>query len=298
MTQNFETFQIQIQISASPADVLDAWLNPTKAKQWLAQEVEIEARPGGKFAFWGPSIMEATTKDLATQSLVSIEPGAFTFTWPIRGVERTITVKAEAEDGQTVLSYQEKISNNTSSFEYFLGRDAAELLLYRCKFWLETGQVPLWPNFLSEGNLCELNIRIHADPSDVFAAITRPEIMDTWLSVKATVDPRPGGDYRYGWTESHNGEEVAVGPLRVVEVDPGKRLVHDWYWPGEVANDRLTQVEWTIEASGGSTTLKIVHSGFDDSSPKNAYRGGWSSFLMKAKAKLEGQAVVVGIAGN
>ena len=82
MTQNFETFQIQIQISASPADVLDAWLNPTKAKQWLAQEVEIEARPGGKFAFWGPSIMEATTKDLATQSLVSIEPGAFTFTWP------------------------------------------------------------------------------------------------------------------------------------------------------------------------------------------------------------------------
>lgn len=113
--------------------------------------------------------------------------------------------------------------------------------------------------------------------------------MDDWISSKATVDLRPGGEYRFGWTETRSdGAVVPAGPIEILAIEQDRLLKTSWRYGTETP----TQVEWTIEGEGGSTTVRLTHSGFGPADDVPGYAQGWAAFLCILKAMLEIQARV------
>ena len=55
------------------------------------------------------------------------------------------------------------------------------------------------------------------------------ERIDRWFGGKSSVvEPNTGGRYVLNWTHKVNGQVVADGPTRILEIVPDKRLVLDW----------------------------------------------------------------------
>jgi uncharacterized protein YndB with AHSA1/START domain len=125
---------------------------------------------------------------------------------------------------------------------------------------------------------------IAASPEAVFRWFVRPELLVRWIGIRADLDPRPGGRFRF---------EIADGQWcsgRYVEVVPGRRVVVTWGWdsgaipvpPGSstVAVDLLEHPEGTL--------VRLVHS---DLAPeaRPLHAEGWSRFLPRLAAVVAGR---------
>ena len=125
---------------------------------------------------------------------------------------------------------------------------------------------------------------IAAPPEEVFRWFVRPELLVRWIGIRAELDPRPGGRFRF---------EIADGQWcsgRYVEVVPGRRVVVTWGWdsgaipvpPGSstVAVDLLEHPEGTL--------VSLVHR---DLAPeaRPLHAEGWSRFLPRLAAVVAGR---------
>lgn len=104
----------------------------------------------------------------------------------------------------------------------------------------------------------------HAPRSVVFDAMSKPELMKNWFHgppgwtlTTCTMDLRPGGSYRWVWT-NEKGHEMGMGGS-IIDVAPPERMVttekfdQAWY-PGEAMNtlvltekDGVTLMSLTVE---------------------------------------------------
>jgi uncharacterized protein YndB with AHSA1/START domain len=126
-------------------------------------------------------------------------------------------------------------------------------------------------------------IRIQAPATVVFEMLTQAHLLTEWMAAEATVDPRPGGAFRWVY---ENGDVVAG---RFVEIDPPRRVVLAYGW--ETPTSRAippgsTEVEITLDEVDGSTFLRLVHRGLP-TSELASHRGGWEFFLGRLQAALE-----------
>jgi uncharacterized protein YndB with AHSA1/START domain len=129
-----------------------------------------------------------------------------------------------------------------------------------------------------------LQVVVAAPPEEVFRWFVRPELLARWIGIRAELDPRPGGRFRFEITEG----EWCSG--RYVEVVPGRRVVVTWGWdsgaipvpPGSstVAVNLLEHPEGTL--------VRLVHS---DLAPeaRPLHAEGWSRFLPRLAAVVAGR---------
>ncbi|TDD68724.1 ATPase [Jiangella aurantiaca] len=125
-------------------------------------------------------------------------------------------------------------------------------------------------------------------PDKVWAAITTAEGLGAWLGHEATIDPRPGGAARVTWTGGHTVE------MRVERVEEPTVFGFTWQIYGLPDDDpRRTYVEFTLEAVGDGTRLRVVETGFAQL-PEDAYRKayeahteGWASELGELAGYLD-----------
>jgi len=83
---------------------------------------------------------------------------------------------------------------------------------------------------IADGAVVVREVAISARPETVWEFLVDPRKAVRWMGVSASLDPRPGGQYR---VEVIPGE-VAAGEF--VEIDPPRRLVHTWGWePGSTS---------------------------------------------------------------
>jgi uncharacterized protein YndB with AHSA1/START domain len=125
-------------------------------------------------------------------------------------------------------------------------------------------------------------------PDKVWAALTTAEGLGTWLGHEATVDLRPGGSARVKWTGGHKVD------LRVERVEEPTVFGFTWQIHGLPDDDpRRTYVEFTLEAVGEGTRLRVVETGFaqlpEDSYRKayEAHTEGWASELGELAGYLD-----------
>ncbi|REE98564.1 SRPBCC domain-containing protein [Thermomonospora umbrina] len=127
----------------------------------------------------------------------------------------------------------------------------------------------------------ERTVEVSRPPSTVWEALTTAEGLSAWFGDEATIDLRPGGTGRLGW--SAEGHSVAMRVERVEEP-----AVFGFTWPiyGLPESDpRRTYVEFTLEAVDAGTRLKVVESGFaqlSEDAYRKAYGGnveGWAKEL-------------------
>ena len=117
---------------------------------------------------------------------------------------------------------------------------------------------------------------IAAPPATVFAFLTDPEKILSWMGTEVTTEPHPGGLYLLKGVGG--GSRVARGTFR--EVVPVHRLAYSFGWEGSEAvppGSGLVEID-LIDRDGG-TLLRMAHSGLPDAAQHAAHDKGWAHYL-------------------
>ena len=130
--------------------------------------------------------------------------------------------------------------------------------------------------------VCEITIR--APAATVFAMFTDPARLVRWIGVRALLEPRPGGAFRF---------ELVPGEFcsgRYVELVPDRRVVFTWGWESgalPVAPGSST-VEVDLEERDGLTQVRLTHRGLD-AAMRPWHADGWARYLERLAAAAEGR---------
>jgi uncharacterized protein YndB with AHSA1/START domain len=127
----------------------------------------------------------------------------------------------------------------------------------------------------------EIAIRASADA--VYAMFTDPAKLVRWIGIRALLEPRPGGQFRFELTEG----EFCSG--RYLELVPGRRVVFTWGWESGAlpVPPGSSTVEVDLEERDGVTHFRLTHRGLD-AAMRRMHAQGWEHFLARLATALEG----------
>jgi uncharacterized protein YndB with AHSA1/START domain len=130
----------------------------------------------------------------------------------------------------------------------------------------------------------------------VWEYLTDSEKRGRWLAT-GPMELRPGGAFEYVWRNSDLTDHDDPVPEkyakyaehrmagRIVEVDPPRRLVHDWGDRGE----NSSEVIFELAERGDKVLLTLTHRRLPDRANMLGVAGGWHTHLEILQAKLEGR---------
>jgi uncharacterized protein YndB with AHSA1/START domain len=130
---------------------------------------------------------------------------------------------------------------------------------------------------VSEPHVVRRETLIAAPPATVFAYLTDPEKIVSWMGAEATTETHPDGLYlvkRIGG----NPARIARGAFR--EVVPVHRLAYSFGWeagPEVPPGSSLIEID-LIERDGG-TLLRMTHSGLPNAEQCARHNSGWTHYL-------------------
>ena len=103
----------------------------------------------------------------------------------------------------------------------------------------------------------ERTVELAHPPARVWAALTTPEGLSAWFGDEATIDLRPGG------AAAMTFQNRLRADMRVERVEEPAVFAFTWRL-GDLPEDdpRRTYVEFTLEALGAGTRLRVVETGF------------------------------------
>lgn len=133
------------------------------------------------------------------------------------------------------------------------------------------------------GEELQLEIRIAAAPATVFALLTDPARMTTWLAELVEADPRPGGVFRISGPSGVSIEGTYL------EVIADTRVVFTWGGVEGLKPGQST-VEFLLEPDGAGTLLRLRHYRLPRPAVEPHRRGWVYSGLVKLKDAAEGRA--------
>jgi uncharacterized protein YndB with AHSA1/START domain len=134
----------------------------------------------------------------------------------------------------------------------------------------------------SDGDDVYLEIEIDASPETVFALLTDPTLMKTWLAEMVEADARPGGLFRI------SGPHGLAIEGSYLEVIPNTKVVFTWGGVEGLKPGQST-VEFLLESEGGGTLVKLCHYGLPRGAVESHRRGWVNSGLVKLKDAAEGR---------
>src|SRR6516164_11205390 len=128
--------------------------------------------------------------------------------------------------------------------------------------------------------------QIAAPPATVFAFLTDPEKILSWMGAEVTSEAHPGGLYLV--KSVGDRAHVARGAFR--EVVPVHRLAYSFGWEGseEVPpGSRLVEID-LIDRDGG-TLLRMTHSGLPNAEQCARHDEGWAHYLGRLAIAASGR---------
>lgn len=126
-------------------------------------------------------------------------------------------------------------------------------------------------------------IVVDASPETIFELLTVAEEHTRWMGTEAELDPRPGGTYRVLVA----GQFPAGGEF--VEVVPNEKVVFSFGWdaPGNPVPPGSSTIEISLQAEGGKTRVRLVHSGIPDE-VVGEHTHGWGHYLGRLSVVASG----------
>jgi uncharacterized protein YndB with AHSA1/START domain len=128
---------------------------------------------------------------------------------------------------------------------------------------------------------------IAAPPATVFAFLTDPEKIISWMGAEVTTEARPGGLYLLKDVSGRPGR-TARGAFR--EVVPVHRLAYSFGWEGDEEvppGSGLIEID-LVERNGG-TLLRMTHSGLPNAAQVAGHSIGWTHYLGRLATAAAGQ---------
>jgi len=272
-----------LEIAASPERVWAALTDPAALTTWFAEKAEVEPRVGGAFRFWGKHTPTLGVAGPAEQAITALEPNerlAFTWTWG--GVPGECELRLEPAGARTAVRVTHTYEGDLHPY---LAYDFWSLALHNLDHYLRTGAPALLPDHGPFRETAVLTIEIDAPAERVWTLLTTPgemkRFLGTAMASEPEVDLRVGGVYSYGWSQ----DGAPIGPRRILELDPGRRLLHSWTCDD---GETLTQTEWTVEPlDDNKCALTVRQFGLTDEKDMNGYVNGWSGYLLAMKREAE-----------
>jgi uncharacterized protein YndB with AHSA1/START domain len=124
--------------------------------------------------------------------------------------------------------------------------------------------------------LVRREVQIAAPPATVFAFLTDPEKILSWMGAEATTEVHPGGLYLVKGIGKN--AVVARGAFR--EVVPVHRLAYSFGWDG---NDEMppgsSLVEIDLLDRDGGTLLRMTHRGLPNAVQCANHDRGWAHYM-------------------
>jgi uncharacterized protein YndB with AHSA1/START domain len=139
----------------------------------------------------------------------------------------------------------------------------------------------------TETTAVEREVTIDASPETVWEFLVDPAKATRWMGSQATLDARPGGEYRVDVIAGH----VASGEF--VEVDRPRRLVWTFGWEPEESGSNpvspgSSTIEVELEPSGDGTLLRFRHRGLPGAEAVQAHGIGWDHYLARLATAARG----------
>ncbi len=117
-------------------------------------------------------------------------------------------------------------------------------------------------------------VQIAAPPATVFAFLTDPDRIVSWMGVEATTEAHPGGLYFL----KVRSDRAARGEFQ--EVVPVHRLAYSFGWEGdEEVPPGSSLVEIDLVDRDGGTLLRMTHSGLPNAEQCAGHDRGWAHYL-------------------
>lgn len=250
---------------------------------WFAEHVELDARPGGRFAFWGRHTYGAPSHPGIVTQFSRFDPDRkIEFDWPLEGIAGRVTLSISPADTGSKLTVEHRLEQIPQ-----IGR-AKEMVddLWRIHFGalccLLYNQPAELPDYADPHPVVRSSIYIEAPRKMVWAGITEPEYLDQWFTKSAKVDLE-GRTFDFGWSYEVDGKTVTVPPLPLLEVVEAEKLVMQWEdWRGDPSVPAQS-VTWLLEDEGTGTRLTLLHEGFVRAVDVSDYPFGWIDFLNKLR---------------
>ena len=106
--------------------------------------------------------------------------------------------------------------------------------------------------------------RFKASPKAVYRAHTETELIQKWLlgpegwTMPVCInDPKPGGKFRYEWTDGQGGELALTGEF--VTLEPFSRIVHiERFHMPDVTPDNRIETRFEAEGAGTLMTMRMT----------------------------------------
>ncbi|PAY06210.1 transcriptional regulator [Bradyrhizobium sp. UFLA03-84] len=142
---------------------------------------------------------------------------------------------------------------------------------------------------MTEAFIVQREMQIAAPPATVFAFLTDPQKIISWMGLEAETELHPGGLYLLKGV-SGDMSRAARGAFR--EVVPVHRLAYSFGWEGgaEVPpGSSLIEIDLTEQNNG--TLLRMTHSGLPNEAQCASHAKGWAHYLGRLARVAGGQAV-------
>jgi len=128
--------------------------------------------------------------------------------------------------------------------------------------------------------------QIAAPPANVFAYLTDPQKILSWIGMEANTEAQPGGLYLVkGIGQSDN---TARGRFR--EVVPVHRLAYSFGWDdNEEVPPGSSLIEIDLIDRDGGTLLRMTHSGLPSAAQCENHDKGWAHYLGRLTVAAAGR---------
>ncbi|MEX2326592.1 MAG: SRPBCC domain-containing protein, partial [Pseudomonadales bacterium] len=110
---------------------------------------------------------------------------------------------------------------------------------------------------------------VAVQPARAFEYFTNADLLTTWLTAAAEVEPKIGGKYELFW-EPHDRENNSTIGCRITALKADQFIAFQWRSPKQFkafANgaDPLTHVVVSLVPEGAGTRIHLVHAGWQSS---------------------------------
>ena len=128
--------------------------------------------------------------------------------------------------------------------------------------------------------VCEVTVR--APAATIYRLLTEPQGLVRWIGIRALLEPRPGGVFRF---------ELVPGEFcsgRYVELVPDRRVVFTWGWESGAlpVSPGSTTVEIDLHEHEGVTHVRLTHRGLE-AAMRSLHADGWRRYLDRLAAVAE-----------
>ena len=138
---------------------------------------------------------------------------------------------------------------------------------------------------MNEPLVVRREMHIAAPRSTVFAFLTDPEKIVSWIGAEAATEAHPGGLYLVKGVRDRTN--VARGTFR--EVVPVHRLAYSFGWDGrEEVPPGSSLIEIDLIDQDNGTLLRMTHSGLPNATQCANHDRGWAHYLSRLAVAAAG----------